>query len=222
MKVGTDGVLLGGWVKVEGAKRILDIGTGTGLIALMLVQRSSAQIDALELETEACQQAQENVQLSPWVDRIKVIHNSIQAYMLACSYHYDLLVSNPPFFDNGSIAPSTARMMARQSGTLSQLDLLQAAQTLLSSRGRLAVIYPVAEAQKLLDRAESFGLTCCRKLWVKPREDLSVKRVVLELERIDSVCKCEFIENTLVIEQARHVYTPEFITLIKGFYLKYG
>lgn len=220
MKVGTDGVLLGAWVEVEQATTILDIGTGTGLIALMLAQRSKAKIDAIETEAEAKGQAQENVQRSLWKNRIQVFHSSLQKYQADSSAQYDLLVSNPPFFANSLKAAHDARSMARHNDSLNQQNLLQASLTLLAPRGRLAVIYPVEAAQILLSQAADFGLSCQRKLWVKPKPNLPPKRLLLELIRSPKAVKST--EQTIVLEkETRHHYTPEFISLIKDFYLKY-
>jgi tRNA1Val (adenine37-N6)-methyltransferase len=223
MKVGTDGVLLGAWVSVQGAQRILDIGTGTGLIALMLAQRSQGQtppvrIDAVELDAEACRQAQNNVRRSPWPDRIQVHPGSIQAYATACSDRYDLLVSNPPFFANVSKAQSPARTLARHNDTLPTGDLLQIAVQLLRERGRLAVIYPPAVAQPFQAQAEAWGLFCHRKLYVKSTPESPIKRILLELSATAAGCQ----EASLTLETARHVYTPEFMALVKDFYLRAG
>ena len=217
MKVGTDGVLLGAWTDTSGVERILDIGTGTGLVALMLAQRSRAHIDAVEIDRDACSQARENVMRSPFSDRISVYHCSIQDYPKTCTERYDLIVSNPPFFANAYKAPNFERAIARHSDRLDQSDLLQAAQQLLSQNGRLAVIYPTEASQTLDQKAPAFGFFCYRKLYVKPTLNSPIKRVLIVLGKNRS----EYQENTLTIEADRHIYTAEFIALIKEFYLKY-
>ncbi len=217
MKVGTDGVLLGAWTDTTGADQILDIGTGTGLVALMLAQRSRAHIDAVELDEDACIQARENVMRSPFSTRISVYQCSIQDYAATSSQRYDLIVSNPPFFDNAYKALHKARNLARHSDRLDKVDLLQSAQQLLSENGRLAVIYPTEEAQILHQKAEAFGFFCHRKLYVKPTLNSPIKRVIMELGKHQS----EYQETSLTIEADRRIYTPEFIALIKDFYLKY-
>ena len=225
MKVGTDGTLLGAWVDISGAEKILDIGTGTGLIALMLAQRSHqpcgtlplANIDAVEIDIDSSIQARENVERSPWLDRVKVENYSIQKYTDICQKRYDLIVSNPPFFENAYKAAKKARTVARHTDFLSQVDLLQTAVQLLSETGRLAVIYPVEQAQNLQEKAEYFGLFCQRKLYVKPMPEIPTKRILMELSKE----KLPLQENTLTIEAKQYIYTPEFITLIKDFYLKY-
>ncbi len=217
MKVGTDGTLLGAWVDISGAEKILDIGTGTGLIALMLAQRSLAEIDAVEIDTDSSIQARENIELSPWSDRIKVKNYSIQKYADICQKRYDLIVSNPPFFENASKAAKKARTVARHTDFLSQADLLQAAVQLLSETGIFAVIYPVEQAENFQTKAEYLGLFCQRKLYVKPMAEIPTKRILMELSKNQLL----YQENTLIIEVKQYVYTAEFITLIKDFYLKY-
>ncbi len=217
MKVGTDGVLLGAWTEIASSQHILDIGTGTGLMALMLAQRSLAKIDAVEIDRDACIQARENVERSPFCDRINVYHSSIQDYTPTCSVRYDLIVSNPPFFANAYKAPNKERAIARHSDRLEQVDLLQAAQQLLSQNGRLVVIYPTEASQTLHQKAEAFGFFCYRKLYVKPTLNSPIKRVIIVLAKNQS----EYQENTLTIEADRHIYTAEFIALIKDFYLNY-
>lgn len=217
MKVGTDGVLLGAWTDTTVTQQILDIGTGTGLIALMLAQRSPAQIDAVEIDEDACTQARENVERSPWSERIQVYHCSVQDYATTCQKRYDLLVSNPPFFENAYKASKKARSMARHSDRLSQFDILQIAEKLLREDGRLALIYPTEEARIFQEKAEAFGFFCNRKLYVKPRLKSQTKRVIMEFSK----SQFPYRESAIAIEAARHIYTPEFIALIKDFYLKY-
>lgn len=218
MKVGTDGVLLGAWTDTTNTRHILDVGTGTGLIALMLAQRSQAQIDAVEIDEEACIQARENVaRASGWQERIQVYHCAIQDYATHCLKRYDLIVANPPFFQNAYKSPKEARVVARHRDSLEQIELLQVAQQLLHQEGRLVVIYPTEEAKSFREKAAAFGLFCNRELGVKPTLKSPIKRIVMELG------KSQFPHHstTLTIEAARHIYTAEFIALIKDFYLKY-
>ncbi|MDM8532256.1 methyltransferase [Anaerolineales bacterium HSG25] len=220
MKVGTDGVLLGAWADITDCTRVLDIGTGTGLIALMLAQRSepTTHIEAIEVDTAAAQQAQENVTQSPWSERVAVYQGEIQQYQPVV--RYDLLVSNPPYFERSLKASHQARTTARHADSLTQHDLLQATQRLLSPHGRLAVIYPTKTAETFLEQAAAFGLTCRRKLWVKPKPHLPPKRLLLELTPIAN--SVTLTEQTLTLEHtARHDYTAEFMALTKTFYLKF-
>lgn len=217
MKVGTDGVLLGAWTDTTGTQQILDIGTGTGLIALMLAQRSQAQIDAVDINEDACIQARENILRSPWSENIQVYHCSVQDYATTCPKRYDLLVSNPPFFENAYKAQELARTLARHSDSLPQLDILQVAEQLLHGDGRLAVIYPPESAKIFQEKAKAFGFFCNRKLCVKTTLENQTKRILMELGK----SKSEYQETTITLEAAKNVYTAEFIALIKDFYLKY-
>ncbi|MBE9226861.1 methyltransferase [Phormidium sp. LEGE 05292] len=217
MKVGTDGVLLGAWTNITNTQEILDIGTGTGLIALMLAQRSPAQIDAVEIDLDACNQAKENINNSPWSNRIQLYHNSIQHYAINCAKRYNLLISNPPFFTNASKAAIEARNLARHTDSLDQFDLLQIAEKLLCEDGRLAIIYPTEQAETFQEKAETFGFYCQRKLYVKSTLQSPIKRILLEFGKT----KLEYQESTLVIETTRHTYSADFVALIKEFYLKY-
>jgi len=189
MKVGTDGVLLGAWANVKEAQRILDVGTGTGLIALMLAQRTAhqttpAQIDAIEIDEAASQQARENVTNSPWPERVQVYHYALQEYMTRSINPYDLIIANPPFFEKAHKAANPARSLARHNDTLTHDDLLDAACQLLTAKGCLSVIYPTEIAQHFLTRADTYGFVCQRKLRVKPTPMLPVKRIlVVKMER---------------------------------------
>ena len=217
MKVGTDGVLLGAWTNTNNTQKILDVGTGTGLIALMLAQRSQATIDAVEIDQDSAIQARENVEKSPWKDRIKIHHAAIQDYKNYAQKQYNLIVSNPPFFENASKSLTRSRTVARHTDFLSQSDLLKITEKLLDSAGKLAVIYPCDEANKFQEKSEIFGLFCYRKLSVKPNHNRPIKRILMEL----SHHKLPTQESAIAIESSRKVYTPEFIALIQDFYLKY-
>jgi len=231
MKVGTDGVLLGSWANVTGAQRILDVGTGTGLIALMLAQRTEnteqqmaqkpVQIHAIEIDRAAAQQAQENVANSTWHNRIQVYCFPLQTYVERCQITYDLIIANPPFFENAYKASNMARTVARHTDTLTLDNLLHAASQLLVAQGRICVIYPVEMAQEFLIQSQILGFSCLRMLRVKPTAQLPVKRILLDLMKNEEGCHqwhCQ--EETLVLEKHRHIYTPEFTRLVKDFYLK--
>lgn len=217
MKVGTDGVLLGAWANIKDTQQILDIGTGTGLIALMLAQRSSAEIDAVEIDLDAFNQARENINNSPWSNRIKIYHDSIQNYAINYSKYYNLLISNPPFFINASKSTINARNLARHNDLLKEIDILKTAKNILYKNGRLAIIYPTEQAEIFQEQAKIFGFYCQRKLYVKSTLTSPIKRILLEF----SQSQLEYQEQTLIIENARHNYSTEFINLIKDFYLKY-
>ncbi|WP_434686103.1 tRNA1(Val) (adenine(37)-N6)-methyltransferase [Pseudanabaena minima] len=222
MKVGTDGILLGAWAKLPENAQILDIGTGTGLLALMLAQRSQLSntfsntfIDAVEIDHDAYQQAKENIESSPWRDRINIDHASVQDWVIACSQQYDLIISNPPFFENAFKPSQNSRNLARHSDSLSQTDLLQIASQLLKPNGHLAVIYPTNLANNFLTKAQSFNLFCDRQVHVKPTPQSPVKRILLEL----SPTQYPTQTTMLTIEERKHLYTQDYIALVKDFYL---
>ncbi|MBS0016641.1 MAG: methyltransferase [Arthrospira sp. SH-MAG29] len=217
MKVGTDGVILGTWTDIKSVHNILDIGTGSGLIALILAQRSPAKIDAVEIDKDAYIQAGENLANSPWRSRLKIHHNSIQKYADFCDIQYDLIISNPPFFANAYKPNNHQIALAKHSDSLSQLDILQVTTKLLKPTGKLAIIYPTAAAINFQDIAPTFGLYCDRQLLIKPTATHSVKRIIMELSKHQKTCHT----HTLIIEKSRHIYSEEFIALIRDFYVKY-
>lgn len=217
MKVGIDGVLLGAWADVDNADAILDIGTGTGLIALMLAQRSSAQIDAIDIDADAVIQANENIQKSPWSSRIQVSEVELQKYVLNTRNRYDLIVSNPPYFVNSTKAPVENRNTARHTDTLTHKELLDNALTLLKPTGRICVILPVNEGLMSVEYAATIGLHCTKQVVVFPKPGAVAKRLLLEFSQQFTACA----NSEVVIESdVRHQYSPEFTALAKDYYLK--
>jgi tRNA1Val (adenine37-N6)-methyltransferase len=164
MKVGTDAVLLGAWVDISNAKKILDVGTGCGIIALMLAQRTGEDvcIEAIEIEKQDAIQALENSNQSPWAKRIKITPQSLQEFKGFESF--DIIVSNPPYFINSQLPPSTDRAKARHTHSLSYQELIDHSIRLLNKEGRLAVVLPYAEGKNFLNIASLTGLICIRQL----------------------------------------------------------
>lgn len=220
MKVGTDGVLLGAWTSLErNPQSILDIGAGTGLIALMLAQRNTAdQIDAIEIDEDAYEQCVENFENSPWADRLFCFHASLDEFAEEMEGEkYDLIVSNPPFFvpNETELIPEN-RKKARFYDSLPFEDLIGYASQLLSEKGELAVVIPIAEEENVLAIAKANKLLPCRITRVRGTAAAPVKRSLLQFSFIEQ--KLE--ENELTLEISRHEYTPEFKKLVKDFYLK--
>jgi tRNA1Val (adenine37-N6)-methyltransferase len=180
MKVGTDAVLLGAWVTVGQAETILDIGTGNGTIALMLAQRSleTATIAAVELEATDVMQTKENFNSSPWYDKILLHHTSIQNFFP--EEKYDLIVSNPPYFNNSQRPPDTRRHQARHTVTLSYRELIDAALRLLKNNGTFNVILPFTEGLQFIELAGSDGLFCTRQYSFRTRSEKPIERWLLE------------------------------------------
>ncbi|WP_282080983.1 tRNA1(Val) (adenine(37)-N6)-methyltransferase [Aquimarina algiphila] len=218
MKVGTDGVLLGAWVPIDGAvDSILDIGTGTGVIALMSAQRSNAEvIDALEIDAGAYEQAVENFEASSWGDRLFCYHASFQEFMAEIDDQYDLLISNPPFYREDYKTSDTKRDMARFEDALPFEHLLVGASKLLSDQGKFAVIVPYKEEERIIDLASQVTLFPLKITRVKGTLTSEVKRSLLLFDREKKTPEID----ELIIENARHEYTKSYIDLTKDFYLK--
>lgn len=216
MKVGTDGVLLGAWVDVEGCKNILDVGTGTGLIALMMAQRSTVRIDAIDIDKDACQQATENIMASPFTSFIHVHHQSFDDYIKTTEGIYDLIVSNPPFFVDSLKCPDNQRNTARHTDSLSLEKLIEGCLCLLTSEGRIALILPSDREEELIRIAAEKQLSILRKTDIIPTPNTLPKRLLVEL----SPCQLYTFSSTiLTIETSRHHYTPEYKALTQEYYL---
>ncbi|MCD8079475.1 MAG: methyltransferase [Bacteroides sp.] len=214
MKIGTDGVLLGAWSAAENRQRILDVGTGTGLIALMMAQRNpAAHITAVEIDPEAYLQACENTSASPWADRVEVQQADFKTY--ATETKFDLIVSNPPFFINSLPGPDHKRNLARHTGELTYADLLQRSAALLTPTGELDLIFPATEEIPVKQQAMSVGLFPHRQLNIYPTPDSAVKRILLGL----SFSEKAYTPEEMVIEMARHRYSEAYVSLTKEFYL---
>ncbi len=217
MKVGTDGVLLGAWCRIVAPKHVLDIGTGTGLIALMIAQRDSkATIDALDIEKTACEEAAYNVAHSPWSGRIRVVCGDFRSY--ACrDYPYDLIISNPPYFENGVLPAGAGRIMARHCATLTYGDLIGKSASILSGNGRICIITPADVEACISGIVASNGLHVARKTYVRPKPGSIIKRILWEICPCDNGCETD----ELIIETETHnEYTEQYIALTKEFYLK--
>lgn len=221
MKVGTDGVLLGAWCSLEDEpESILDIGSGTGLIALMLAQRSGTEtIDAVELDEQAYEQTVENFERSDWGDRLFCYHSSFQEFaeeMAEEGEVYDLIISNPPFYTDNFETQNEARNKARFTSSLSFEDLIQGANHLLSSSGRFATIIPFKEEETFIALAKESKWFLARVCRVRGTETSEVKRSLLEF----CLQEVGVVEEELVIEISRHSYTEKYKKLTRDFYLR--
>lgn len=218
MKVGTDGVLLGAWANLEiNLNSILDIGAGTGLIALMMAQRCDAEtIDAIELNDAAYEQTVENFENSDWADRLFCYHASLQEFTDEIEDKYDFIISNPPFYTSTYKELSEERAMARHSESLNYSDLLESTSKLLSEKGNCAFIVPFEEAENFIKIAEENKLYPNRITRVKGAINTAVKRSLLQF----SFAKTETIFSELILEISRHNYTKEYKNLVQDFYLK--
>lgn len=219
MKIGTDGVLLGAWSPIpENIFSVLDVGAGTGIIALMLAQRTNAeQIDALEIDEEAYEQAVENFENSPWGDRLFCFHAGLDEFIEEPEDEYDLIISNPPFYTEDFKTENEQRDLARFADAMPFEDLVEAADLLLSENGIFSVIIPFKEEAKFIALAKDFDLFPIKITHVKGTPTTEIKRSLLAFSRHFSE---NFPVDELVIETSRHIYTEEYIALTKDFYLK--
>lgn len=220
MKIGTDGVLLGAWSSLSHhPESILDIGTGTGLIALMMAQRSDASlIDALEIEDNAYEQAVENFEKSDWGDRLFCYHAGFDEFVeeMLDEEKYDLIISNPPFYSEDYKTGNENRDRARFADALPLTELIEGASLLLSKKGHFDLIIPFSEEQYVLEIGRTHNLFPRKITRVKGTEDSPVKRSLISL----SFDKTETNIDELILEISRHNYTEEFKNMVKDFYLK--
>ena len=219
MKVGTDSVLLGAWCPIENNPfSVLDIGAGTGILSLMIAQRSNAeQIDALEIDEDAYEQCVENFENSPWSDRLFCFHAGLDEFVEEPEDEYDLILSNPPFYAENYKTENEQRDLARFQDAMPFEDLIEAADLLLSENGIFAVIIPHKEEERFIDlcaQAELFPIKVTR---VKGSHNTPIVRSLLAFKRFELPV---LSADELVIEINRHEYTNEYIALTKDFYLK--
>ena len=215
MKVGTDGCLLGGWFDCSQSRNILDVGSGSGLIAIMAAQRCNATVTGVEIDSDAAIQATENVNNSPWSDRIRIINEDLLSYTTA--ERFDTIVSNPPYFVNSLKCDNDARTTARHSDTLSNNDFFRKCKELLTEEGKISIIIPSDISTDWQEVAKSNGFHTSRITHIKTTPDKMAKRVLIEF----STCKPqEMFEETLILEKKRGVYSDEAQNILKDFYLK--
>jgi tRNA1Val (adenine37-N6)-methyltransferase len=219
MKIGTDSVLLGAWCPIDNNPfSVLDIGSGTGILSLMLAQRSNAeQIDSLEIDEEAFEQCVENFESSPWSDRLFCFHAGLDEFVDEPEDEYDLIISNPPFYSENYKTDDYQRDLARFQDALPFEELVEAADLLLSENGIFAVIIPFKEEEKFIGLCSQLELFPVKVTRVKGSHTTPIVRSLLAFKRYElSVLTAD----ELVIETSRHQYTDEYIELTKEFYLK--
>lgn len=215
MKVGTDGVLLGAWTSVQNAHKILDVGTGTGLVALMLAQRSlpDADIVALEIDATAAGQARDNVTRSPWKERVEVVQADFRSYQ--SSDKFDVVVSNPPYFVDSLECPDRQRNAARHNDSLTYEELLEGVAGLLAEDGAFTIVIPVDVADRVKMIAAVKNLYAVRQLNVITKPGGVPKRTLITFTFSNQECVVE----ELLTELARHQYSEEYIALTQEYYL---
>jgi len=219
MKVGTDGVLLGAWCSLESLpKTILDIGTGTGIISLMLAQRSSAiTIDGVEVDPSAYMQTVDNFENSDWSDRLYCYNASFQKFADDTNKEtYDLIVSNPPFYTEDYITKNSSRNKARFTSSLTFKELIGGISKILSKSGFFSTIIPFKEESTFICLAEQHSLHLNKICRVQGNKNSEIKRSLMTF----SFNKVKISETNLIIENSRHKYTKEYEELTNNFYLK--
>lgn len=216
-KVGTDSVLLGACADLAGANKILDIGTGTGLIAIMAAQRSDALITAIEPDKDSFDQATENVLACKWADRILVIHSDLQSFYPENEQKFDLIITNPPYFRDSLRSPDEKKSSTRHAFSLSSNDIMQGCSRLLSIGGNLQIILPYEEGNIFIAEAGNYGFFCNNIIKVKPNPAGKIIRLIMKFKRT----KKPVYEKFLTIETGvRHQYTEEYKEVTRDFYLK--
>ena len=218
MKIGTDGVLLGAWTPlINNPYNVLDIGAGTGILSLMLAQRSNAeQIDAIEIDEDAYEQCVENFEASPWGDKLFCFHAGLDEFVDEPEDEYDLIISNPPFYTDDYKSDNTSRDLARFEDALPFEELIEAAALLLSDNGIFSVIIPYKEEERFLSMCKELDLFPLKMTRIKGTPTSEIKRSLLAFCRMEQTP----LIDELVIEISRHNYTSEYIELTKEFYLK--
>lgn len=218
MKVGTDGVLLGAWAPVDDAQKMLDIGTGSGVIAIMLAQRQpNAQVHAVEIDEKACQQASRNMEECVWSSALSVHETSIQDYASRTDELYDLIVSNPPFFSGGVFSANQDRTMVRHTVKLPHGDLLRSVRALLAPEGKFCVILPFIEGLRFVEMAGHYNIHCTRITEVVPVKNKPANRVLLQFEHQAK----ELVKDRLSIREKPDEFTTEYKAMTSAFYLKF-
>lgn len=218
MKIGTDSVLLGAWANLNhNPYSILDIGAGTGVLALMLAQRSQAEvIDAIEIDEKAYEQCVANFEASPWGDRLFCYHASLVEFITEIEDEYDLIISNPPFYSEDYKSGENQRDLARFNDAMPFEHLIAAAGKFLSEHGKLVVIIPFKEEEHFINISQKLNLFPNQILRVKGNANSPIVRSLIEF----SFEKSEIKTNELIIEKERHNYTEDYINLTKDFYIK--
>ncbi|MEZ5024176.1 MAG: methyltransferase [Chitinophagales bacterium] len=219
MKVGTDGVLLGAWAPTESATTILDIGTGTGVIAIMQAQRNNvANIVGIEIDKGAAHQATFNCSECNWSNRLNILNISLQDFAKTYSNKFDHIICNPPFYPNEHFTKAggtNERVMARNSDTLNYEDLMKCARQLLQEAGELSIVVPVSVEQQVIEYAFHNKLYLAKRTYVQPLINKKALRALLNF----STSKVDLIENSITIQKGkRNEFTDEYIELTKAFY----
>lgn len=215
MKIGTDAILLSRWVEVNPTDDVLDIGTGCGLIPLMLSQKGIHHADAVEIDRDSFEEASLNFKNSAWRDKLAVYHEDVKTFADRNIARYDLIVSNPPFFFGDNVPQKTKKGLARHTNTLSYKDLLVSVKKMLKPDGRFALVLPAIESVAFLKIASELGFSLQKEMKIVPIEGKEPNRINMQL----IVNQCKTISETFVLRYENHVFTREYKEFLKDFYL---
>jgi tRNA1Val (adenine37-N6)-methyltransferase len=218
MKVGTDAVLLGAWKDTSSFKHILDLGTGCGLIAIMLAQRSNALVTGVDMHAESVAQAKENGAQCRWSDRLKFVHQTIQEFNQKTKERFDLVVSNPPFFENALKSPSSTKNISKHNDALPFTELIEASHNLATDQGVFRIILPADVADGFIVMARNRGWFLVDRLDIFPTPSKKINRCMMEFTRNTN---SQININSLVIRNKDGSFTPEYKSFTKDFYLNF-
>ncbi len=215
MKVGTDAVLLGAWTNVQNAKNILEIGTGSGVISIMLAQRSEVKIEAIDIDKNSVDQASDNFKNSPWDKHLSAKHFSLKEFMIENKNRYDLIISNPPFFIDSLKSPNKNKTRSKHTDELSYSDLIRGLIHFLSPQGRACIILPYNESKSFINLARIEKLYLNKQLLIKPKKDKVANRVLMEF----SFKKVSLNETKIYLREIDNSFSDEYKNLSKDYYL---
>lgn len=215
MKVGTDAVLLGAWTETKDANNILEIGTGSGIISLMLAQRSTAQIQAIDIDKNSVDQANNNFQKSKWANQIIAKHCSLNDFCKSASLKYNLIVSNPPFFINSLKSPNKNKTRSKHTDELSYEELVHGIANLLSPKGKACLILPYTESKRFKDIALIENIYLNKQVKIRPKATKEVNRVLMEF----SFYKSELEEKEIYLREENNGFSEAYHHLCKNYYL---
>ena len=218
MKVSTDAVLLGAWAEIRNSKRILDIGTGSGIIAIMLAQRSTAQVDAIDIHLPSCKDADMNFENCPWNERLHLYNLSFSDFLNARKNKYDLIVSNPPYHNRSLKSPSDKVNLSRHTISLSHEELIMGIKKILHPDGIFCIILPFSEFQNFKQLSINEGLFCLHECFVLPKTNKPVNRVLIEFGLLHP---SEIQRSEITIRNSVGDYHESYKELTKDFYLHF-
>ena len=216
MKIGTDTIILGRWVEVSEGDDVLDIGTGCGLLPLMLAQKGIKSADAVEIDRDSFEEAAQNFRNSAWNSQLLAINEDVKEYSNHCAKKYDLIVSNPPFYFGDNIPEKGKKGLARHTNTLSYKDLLVSVKKLIKPNGRFALVLPAIESKTFLKEAENQGFYLEKEMKIVPIEGKEPNRINMQLvvNQIDSI-----ESETFILRNPDHSFTKDYKEFLKDYYL---